>query len=439
MSKTDMKQWYLDNYQKFNKIVGNDFFSKERETATKRFKVKDFPTKKDEDWKYTNISPILKNEYIPSPLLETSSEEVTQSDIDKIKIPNLDANILVFVNGIFNQKLSDPVISENGIIVDSLKNITDSKSSVLENINVNIGSPEHSFSLLNNSFIYDGFVIYIPQNKIIEKPVHIINVSTGNNYPLNQLKNYIIAEENSQAKIINEYVSLNSSNYFTNISTNIFIGRSANVTFYKLQDEDNNAFHIDKTDIQQEESSTFNHFSLSFGAKIARGDINTKLNGENIELHLYGLYLGNEDQLIDHHTFIDHAYPNCESNELYKGILDDRAKGVFSGKIYVNKIAQKTNAFQSNKSVLLSDDASVDSKPQLEIYADDVKCSHGATVGKLDEEAFFYIRSRGVPEEAARSMLIRAFVDDIVNNILIDDLKEKVNHKIFEHLHREEF
>ncbi|MEE9430006.1 MAG: Fe-S cluster assembly protein SufD, partial [Melioribacteraceae bacterium] len=212
-----------------------------------------------------------------------------------------------------------------------------------------------------------------------------------------------------------------------------------NVTFYKLQNESNTAYHIDKTDIYQKESSVFNHFSLSFGSKIARNDINVKLDGENIESHLYGLYLGKDEQHIDHHTFIEHAKPNCMSNELYKGILDDKSRGVFSGKILVDQIAQKTNAFQSNKSVLLSNEASVDAKPQLEIYADDVKCSHGATVGKLDEQAYFYIRSRGVSAKAAKSMLIRAYIDDVVSEIKIDELREKVNHTIFEHLQREEF
>ena len=268
---------------------------------------------------------------------------------------------------------------------------------------------------------------------------HVLNIASNINKPLVQPRNIVIAEANTEANIITEYVGTEKSEYFTNILTDISVDENSHITFFKLQNESNAAYHIDKTEIIQKASSVFNHFSLSFGSRIARNDINTKLDGENIETHLYGLYLGNEEQHIDHHTFIDHAKPNCMSNELYKGILDDKAHGVFSGKILVNQIAQKTNAFQSNKSVLLSDEASIDAKPQLEIYADDVKCSHGATVGKLDEQAYFYIRSRGVSAESARSMLIRAFIDDVVSEIKIDQLKEKVSDTIFEHLHREKF
>jgi len=267
-----------------------------------------------------------------------------------------------------------------------------------------------------------------------------LNIASDiDNKPLIQPRNFIIAETNSHANIISEYIGKNGSEYFTNILTDISLEENSNITYFKLQKESDTAFHVDRTEIIQKDSSVLNHFSLSFGSKIARNDINVKLDGENIESHLYGLYLGNKEQHIDNHTFINHIKPNCLSNEMYKGILDDKAHGVFSGKILVDRIAQKTNSYQSNKAVLLSEDAGVDAKPQLEIYADDVKCTHGATVGKLDEQAYFYIRSRGVPAESARSMLIRAFIDDVVSLIELNELKEKVNHTIFEHLHREEF
>ena len=438
MSQANIKKWYLENHTEFEKIVGPDSLNNLRNRAKQDFNLSEFPTKKNEEWKYTNISPILKHEFIPSPLISDKSE--INIKIDSYKIPDLKTHLLVFINGIFNSELSEIVDLPEGAIVDSFYNQIRSNFDFIKDHISNDSSKENSFNLLNNSFTYDGLVVYIPKGKVIEKPIHVLNIATSDeNKTLIQPRNIIVAEENAQAKIISEYIGLTNLEYFTNILTEISVDENANVTFYKIQNETNNAFHIDKTDIVQKESSVFNHFSLSFGSKIARNDINTKLDGENIELHLYGLYLGNEDQHIDHHTFIDHAKPNCESNELYKGILDDNARGVFSGKILVNQIAQKTNAFQSNKSVLLSDTASIDAKPQLEIYADDVKCSHGATVGKLDEEAFFYIRSRGVPEESARSMLIRAFVEDVVGEIKIDSLKEKVNHTIFEHLHREEF
>ena len=340
---------------------------------------------------------------------------------------------------VFNKKLSKIGEVENGIIIDNLYNLSKNNPEFISEHLSTKNDTNNSFNFLNNVFTYDGFVVYIPKNKVIEKPIHVLNIASNINKPLVQPRNIVIAEANTEANIITEYVGTEKSEYFTNILTDISVDENSHITFFKLQNESNAAYHIDKTEIIQKASSVFNHFSLSFGSRIARNDINTKLDGENIETHLYGLYLGNEEQHIDHHTFIDHAKPNCMSNELYKGILDDKADGVFSGKILVNQIAQKTNAFQSNKSVLLSDEASIDAKPQLEIYADDVKCSHGATVGKLDEQAYFYIRSRGVSAESARSMLIRAFIDDVVSEIKIDQVKEKVSDTIFEHLHREKF
>ena len=438
MSQDNIKKWYLDNFKQFEKVVGDDPLKSSRKTASSEFEASVFPTKKDEEWKYTNISPILKHEFVPAPLVNKSSN--AEIKIEDFILPNLDVHLLVFINGIFDKSLSKIGSLEENVIIDSFRNQITSNSEFLSNHLSKKESVDNSFNLLNNSFSYDGFVIFIPKNKVIIKPIHILNIATNNeSKTLIQPRNLVVAEENSQAKIISEFIGTTELEYFTNVQTEINVAENSNITFYKIQTESASAYHIDKTDIDQKGSSVFNHFSLSFGARIARNDINTKLDGEFIETHLYGLYLGNNEQHIDHHTFIDHAKPNCESNELYKGILDDKAHGVFSGKILVNQIAQKTNAFQSNKSVLLSDEASIDAKPQLEIYADDVKCSHGATVGKLDEQAFFYIRSRGVSEESARSMLIRAFVDDVVSEIKIDELKDKVNHTIFEHLQREEF
>ncbi len=437
MSKeNNIKSWYLDNFQKFDKVT-NDNLKNLRNDAAVKFGNSEFPTKKIEDWKYTNISPILNNEFVPSPLFKY---EVNNLSIEKYKIPNLDVHLVVFVNGIFNKGLSELNDIESGVIIDSFLSQSKINHELISKYSSKLEISLNSFTLLNHTFTYDGFFIYIPKNKIVEKPIHILNIAIDNNdKPLIQPRNLIIAEENTKANIVSEFVGNDGSEYFTNVITDISVSENSNISFIKLQNESNLAYHIDKTDIHQSGSSVFNHFSLSFGSKIVRNDINTKLDGENIECHLYGLYLGNKDQHIDHHTFINHAKPNCMSNELYKGILDDKAKGVFSGKILVDQIAQKTNAFQSNKSVLLSNDASIDAKPQLEIYADDVKCSHGATVGKLDEQAYFYIRSRGVSAEAARSMLIRAFINDVVSEIKIEQLQEKVNHTIFEHLHREEF
>lgn len=437
VKEKNIKDWYLKNFNKFEENFRSNVFKNFRKDASINFETSQFPTKKNEEWKYTNVAPILNHEFLPSPLI---NEKPKSLKINNYVISNLDVHLLVFVNGIFNSSLSNIGNLSRNIIFDSLYNQSINNSEFISKIINTEQSSLNSFNYLNHLFTHDGFVIYIPKNQIIEKPIHILNISQqGSSKPLVQLRNFIVAESNTQANIISEFISDGSSQYFTNILTDIFIEENSNISFYKLQNESNSAYHIDKTEIIQKTSSIFNHFSLSFGGEITRNDIVAKLDGENIESHLYGLYLGNEEQHIDNHTFINHAKPNSMSNELYKGILDDKAHGVFSGKILVNQIAQKTNAYQSNKSVLLSDAASIDTKPQLEIYADDVKCSHGATVGKLDEQAYFYIRSRGVSAETARSMLIRAFVDDVVSEVKIDQLKDKINHTIFQHLHRVEF
>jgi Fe-S cluster assembly protein SufD len=214
------------------------------------------------------------------------------------------------------------------------------------------------------------------------------------------------------------------------------IAESAVFDIYKIQNEKRNSYHIDNSEIVQEKGSIFTHISFDFGSVLTRNDLRADLIGENIETNLYGLYLTNDNRHVDNHTYVDHSAPNCESNELYKGILDDKSTGVFSGKILVKKDSQKTNAYQSNKNILLSEEARIDTKPQLEIYADDVKCSHGATVGSLDKEAYFYIRSRGIPAAEAQSMLIKAFAEDVVQNIKIQEIHKDINNLIFNNLNR---
>jgi len=438
-NRIDNQKWYVDNFNLF-KSSNKNVFSTLSNKAIEKFKTLEFPTKKDEEWKYININPLLKNNFLPSSLSANSS--VNLETIEEYTLDNLDVYRFVFVNGIFNSELSTGLDFGKDIIAGSLSNLLNKNDTRLEklfDIKNKLQKDNNIFNLLNTAFLHDGFLLYLPKDTVIDKPFHVINISTGNNKLLNQPHNLIHLESNSKAEIIFEYLSEKATEHFTNIVTEISLDENANLNVYKIQNESPNAFHIENSNILQKNSSVVKHFSLSFGALITRNNINAELDGENVENNLYGLYLGNKNQQIDNHTFIEHIKPNSNSNELYKGILDDDAKGIFSGKILVQKEAQKTNAFQSNKSVLLSNKAISDSKPQLEIYADDVKCSHGATVGKLDQEALFYIRSRGVPLELARSMLIRAFIDDVVKEISIEQLREKINHTIFQHLKRVEF
>ena len=294
----------------------------------------------------------------------------------------------------------------------------------------------NAFTLMNNSFFNDGFVLIVPDNKILEKPIQVIFYTGNENENVFAFPNNLfVIGENAQARVIIRFAG-GGETYFMNVHNEYHIAESAVFDIYKIQNEKRNSYHIDNSEIVQEKGSIFTHISFDFGSVLTRNDLRADLIGENIETNLYGLYLTNDNRHVDNHTYVDHSAPNCESNELYKGILDDKSTGVFSGKILVKKDSQKTNAYQSNKNILLSEEARIDTKPQLEIYADDVKCSHGATVGSLDKEAYFYIRSRGIPAAEAQSMLIKAFAEDVVQNIKIQEIHKDINNLIFNNLNR---
>jgi Fe-S cluster assembly protein SufD len=433
-----VKDWYLSNFKSFeDKLNGqsDSFLHSIRKDAVKKLEELNFPTLKDEEWKYTNVSPILKQNFTPSLLVK--QQNVTNEDIEKKLFSGFDYHLMVFINGVFSQELSNISNLPDGIIVDSLANSIKNDPDSIQNYLNKFSKVNNAFNALNTAYFYDGAVIVVPDGKIIEKPIQILFINGNENENVLSIpRNLIIAGKNSQVKIIMTYYGFKKNSYFTNVVNEVFTDEDSIVDLYKVQHENENSYHIDSTEVYQSKSSVFNHYSLSFGGALVRNDINSTLNDENIECHYYGLYLANGKQHVDNHTFVDHAKPNCMSNELYKGILEDEAHGVFNGKIMVRQDAQKTNAFQSNKTILLSDSATIDTKPQLEIYADDVKCSHGATIGHIDDEAYFYIRSRGIPAATAKSMLIRAFANEVIEAVKIEPLKEQFNHMIFEHLHR---
>jgi Fe-S cluster assembly protein SufD len=434
------KQWYIDNFASFEKKLngGKELFVHElRKDAISRFESLNFPTLKDEEWKYTSIAPILSNNFVPAQSIELS--DAVKKEIEEKHFCGFECHKVVFVNGLFSGELSEIKILPQGVVMGGLSEIARSNPELVKKHLLELSPHANAFNALNNAFNLDGLFIYLPKGKVIDRPVQVLYLNGNDNEPvLVSPRNIIVAEERSEVNIIMNYRGVSENIYFTNVTTEISAEKGAIVNICKTQNENENAFHIEKVDVIQNESSIFNHYSMMFGGSIVRNDINSKLDGENCECHYYGLYLGGGRQHIDNHTFVDHAKPNCLSNELYKGILDGESRGVFSGKIMVRPDAQKTNAYQSNKTILLSDKATIDTKPQLEIYADDVKCSHGATIGHLDETAYFYIRSRGVPAEHAKSMLIRAFANDVIESIKTPELKEKLNHMIFDHLHRVE-
>ncbi|MDZ7765021.1 MAG: Fe-S cluster assembly protein SufD [Melioribacteraceae bacterium] len=436
----EIRDWYVDNFQTFeSKLNGQSktFLHDVRKDALKKLKGLHFPTIKNEEWKYTNVSPIMKDNFHPP---ETLGEFVVDEEfIYKNSFIDFDYDRIVFVNGKFNKELT--VLGElpSGVVIDSLANAINNYPQVVEKYLGKYTKAENAFNAVNHAYSTDGLFVYLPKGKMLERPVQVFFVS-GNDEgkSLSVPRNLVIAEEASAGKIITNYIGTGANSYFTNTLTEVYSGANANLDLIKMQNEKEDSFHIDRTDVYQEMGSVFNHYSFAFGAALSRTDVNSKLDDENIECHYYGLYLGKNKQHIDHHTFVDHAKPNCESNEVYKGILDDKSRGVFNGQIMVRQDAQKTNAYQSNKNVLLSENATIDTKPQLEIFADDVKCSHGATIGKLDKEAYFYIVSRGVPHTVAQSMLIHAFAADVIEAVKIEPMREQLNHKLFEKLNRVE-
>src|SRR4030067_642758 len=321
----------------------------------------------------------------------------------------MEHSLLVFINGIYSKALSKIKNLPKGVIAKSLAEaIKEDNPIVKQHIGKYADFKNHIFTSLSTAFVNDGAFVYVPDGKVIEDPIHILFLTIADdNKILVQPRNLFVAAKNSQSTFIEHYASLNDDIYFTNSVTEIVTEENAFVDHVKLQEESIKAFHIGRMDVHQERNSNFVSHFISFGSEISRNDFNCRFNDEGGECMLNGLYLIEGSQLFDAHTLIDHAKPHCNSHEHYKGILTDSSRGGFNGKVIGRKDAQKTNAFQENNNIILSNDALVNTKPQLEIFADDVKCSHGATIGQLDNDAMFYLKSRGIGEDEAKAILIQ--------------------------------
>lgn len=390
-----------------------------------RFTELQLPTSRDEEWRFTNVGPLVQKRYATAavaPVIDAQAIEelVTQAALDD------EFHRLVFVNGRYNDAWSHRHPLPTGVAVESLATAIEQHADSLERQLAHYAEYRNTaFTALNTAFIHDGTHISIPDSTTIDRPIQLIFVSAGEREAslVSHPRNLISVGNGSQATLIESYCGLNESEYFTNAVTEVHLAESAFLDHYKLQQEGRNAVHVATTQIAQQAGSRYRSHYLSFGAALARNELNCVLDGEDIHCSLNGLYMPSGSQHMDCRTRIDHAQPNCSSHELYKGILDDNAKGVFNGKIYVHPDAQKTDAKQSNQALLLSDDAVIDTKPQLEIYADDVKCTHGATVGELDQHSLYYLRSRGISRELARSILIFAFTNEAVQEVSVDAIR----------------
>jgi Fe-S cluster assembly protein SufD len=405
-----------------------------RKAGLASFADQGFPKLSDEDWRFTNVAPIAKLNFQLAKEVSVNGAETKL--IDESAFAKLSGHRLVFVNGFFCAKLSSLKPVAGGVRIENLSAALAKDSALIEK---HLGKYAHTanntFAALNQAFFTDGAFIFVSKGVEVAEPVQLIYISSAKNSGEVILpRNLVIAEANSKLTVVESYISTGNVAYFTNAVTEILAGDNAKVEHVKLQDEALDAFHIATIAGEFGRASNVTVHSFALGAKLSRTNIRTKLAGEGLECILNGLYLTRGEQLADHHMIVDHAQPHCASHEYFNGILDDKSKGVFHGRIYVHPIAQKTDAKQTNKNLLLSDDATADTKPQLEIYADDVKCTHGATIGQLNDESIFYLRSRGIGTDTARQMLIHAFAGEIIERIKCEPAREVVDKLVWDRL-----
>ena len=405
-----------------------------RKAALDRFAAHGFPTLQHEDWRFTNLAPLAR--LALKPVLERPAASLSRADLGSFTFGRLEATRLVFLNGHFAPELSTIGALPDGVRVLNLARALETSPELVEpHLGRYTNVEQNALAALNQAFFQDGAFIQVPDGLSLERPVHLLYLSTsGDTGATAQPRNLILAGHRSRLTVLESYASTVGSAYFTNAVTELVVGDSAVVEHCKFQDESAAAFHLATLGAKIGRAANFISHSFATGARLSRNNLRTELAGEGLEAILNGLYLTKGEQLADHHMIVDHAQPHCASHEYFNGILDDKSKGVFHGRILVRQNAQKTDAKQTNKNLLLSDDATADTKPQLEIYADDVKCTHGATIGQLNKESIFYLRARGIGEDTARQMLIHAFAGEIIERIRCAPAREELDKLVWDRL-----
>jgi Fe-S cluster assembly protein SufD len=429
---------YRENFE--SQSEGPEWVNVLRQQGMACFESLGFPTTKNEDWHFTSVAPIGERVFHPPTLAsrKISSEGstagvVARADVDRFTFEQPEWHTFVFVNGEFSEDLSSYAGLAKGARVSSLAAAIRAGAGRPERHLGKIASFDaHAFTALNTAFIRDGAFVELQSNTVVDEPIHLVFISEGQGEAIAQPRNLIVAGPNSRASVIESYVCVRDNCYFTNAVTEIALGEGAHLDHYKIQRESEKSFHVGTVQARQARASQLHSFSFAVGGSLARTNIYTSLYGEGASCTLNGLYLTDGNQHIDNQTSIEHIAPNCPSHEVYKGVLDGHSHGVFNGKVYVHPEAQKTDGKQSNNNLLLSPNARVDTKPQLEIFADDVKCTHGATVGRLDDVAMFYLNSRGIGPEAARMLLTYAFAADVLETIELEPLKKALEQMVLE-------
>ncbi|HBI39766.1 MAG TPA: Fe-S cluster assembly protein SufD [Tenacibaculum sp.] len=420
----ELKEKLLSSYVAFEN--GRDINSDVHEIRTKAlqdFEALGFPSKKLEAWKYTSLNSILKEDYSLFPEHDIAIE---LADVKKYFIHDIDSYKIVFIDGKYSSFLSETTHDVIDVCLMSAALSKPKYKTIIDNYFNKIAKQDNMTSL-NTAFACEGAFIHIPKNIEVQKPIQIINFATGKERAIMvQPRNLIVVDSNSHIQIIERHQSLTKNPVLTNSVTEIYTNSHATVDYYKIQNDNVNASLIDNTYIEQQKESICSVHTFSFGGNITRNNLNFYQKGERIDSILKGITIIEGKQHVDHHTLVHHIEPNCESHQDYKGIYNERSTGVFNGKVIVEKEAQKTNAYQQNNNILISDKATINAKPQLEIFADDVKCSHGCTIGQLDDQALFYMQQRGIPKKEGKALLMYAFANTVLESVKIPEVKKRI-------------
>lgn len=434
--REDLKQNLVEQFKEFQgRINGKgDLLNHVREDAIEFFDQLGFPHNKIEDWKYTSLKKALQPEYKPAYSDITSS--VNESMLENVRIPGVASNLVVLINGQFSREHSQIHEKDESIIIKGLNEAQkDHPEMVKAHFAQYADYTQDGMTALSTAFSHDGVFIHIPKNKVVNYPVQILHLQMVHDQDLfTQPRLILDVQEGADLKVIENYQTFGEYSSFLNYVTEGNVGPNASLKHYKFQNDAYNAYQVNTLEIAQDMDSRVSNYTVTLGGGLTRNTTNFRVNGENCETNLYGLYMTKDQQVVDNHTIVDHKVPHCESNELYKGIMDDKSLAVFNGKVFVRKNAQKVNAYQSNRNTLLSDQATVNAKPQLEIWADDVKCSHGATSGQLDENQLFYMRARGLEYEQAEALLVYAFAAEVISYIELEPMKDYINSLIADRL-----
>jgi Fe-S cluster assembly protein SufD len=405
-----------------------------RENAFAQHLALGIPTTKDEEFKYTSLRGLTESAYY----IQAGPAQISGEDLAQFSYGDLDQIRIVFVNGFFSEELTTSLQGFEGVEIRTLDCALDNRQEVVETYLGKLAKTDEStFAALNTATFTGGVYVHLARNARVDKPIHFLNITAADpNGAVSYTapRTLIIAEEGAEASFIETYATVGKGKTFSNAVTEVYVAPNANIEHVKVQQESLDAYHIATCEVKQERDSTYRHYNVTYGGRLTRNDINVFLNGSNLHTRMDGIVVIDGEQLADNHTRLDHAFPHCDSFEVYKHVLGGHSTGVFNGKIFVHQDAQKTDAKQTNNTILLSERATINSKPQLEIFADDVKCTHGATVGQLDKDPMFYLQSRGIPRDKAEAMLVYAFAADILERIENRQLVDRLEAMLYEKL-----